>query len=191
MSKVFFTNVQAIKANSLIDDNVSDKAITIMLRTAQDIYCQELLGTELYKKLINNISTNSLTVKQRYLIENYLLVYIFSLVELLSIDDLLIKYAENGIYTTTPANSTQRTKDELTSIKMHKSKAVNMYAGLVKTYITAIDNQKDFPEYYNLDTDGIKATKITTFGFFLDDDDFQKDDQYKNRNANNQQEESI
>lgn len=188
MAKVYFTNLTAVKENSLLDANISDKTLTVMLNRAQNTLLQELLGTPLFKLLKTNILNNILTAKQRILIEQYILDYIYALMEMLAVDDLLLKYSESGINSTTPDNTIQKTQRELSLIKITKVKSVNFYAGLIKTYIE--DNIADFPEYESTD-EGVKAKKYNTYGFFLDDDDFESDDNYKSRNASNGFEEAV
>lgn len=188
MAKVYFTSLQQIKDNTLLDTNIQDKSVLIMLRTAEGTYTQELLGTDLYKLLKSNIQNNILTQKQRTLIEDYILPYEYALVEMLSLDDLLIKISD-AIYTSTPPNTIQRTKDELTTQKAHKERAVNFNAGLLKNYI--YKNINDFPEYNTNDNGGIAPKPINNFGFFLDDNDYWEDDNYNTRNASQSGEESI
>lgn len=188
MSKVYFISLQQIKDNTLLDTNISDKTLTVMLRTAQDIWLQELLGTSLFNLLKTNILANTITTKQRILIESYILNYLYALIEMLSVDDLLLKYSESGINSNNPQNTVQKSKDELSAIKVHKVKSVNFYAGLIKTYIE--NNISDFAEYEYTD-EGVQAKKYNTYGFFLDDDDFEKDNEYWSREATNGKEESI
>ena len=188
MPQVYFTTLQGIKDNSLIDTNVADKTMLIMLRTAENIYCQEVLSTMLYSLLKSNILANTLTTKQRILIENYILPYIYALVEMLAVDDLLVKLNENGVNASTPDNTVQKSQKELQQIKTHKVKAVNFLCGLLKSYIE--NNIADFPEYNDITT-GVPAKKINNFGFYCDDDDYIRDNNYNDRDASSDDSEGI
>lgn len=187
MAKVYFTSLQQVKDNTLLDTNIQDKNVLIMLRTTENTFTQEILGTDLYKLLKANILANTLTTKQRTLIEDYILPYEYAVMEMLSLDDLLIKISD-AIYTSTPPNTVQRTKDELTTQKVHKERAVNFMAGLLKTYIT--NNIADFPQY-ETNLDGVQAKVYNNFGFFCPDEDFSDDDSYNTRKASQSGEESI
>lgn len=188
MAKVFFTNLSNIKENTLLDKNVNDKTLKVIQKTVENIWLQEILGTTLYKLLQNKILTNTLTTLQRELIEDYILDYVYALVEMLSVDDLLLKYSENGVYAPNPDKTVQIQLGQLQQQKTHKVKAVNFYAGLIKTFIE--NNIDDFAEY-NEDDEGVPAKKIASYGFFLDDDDWVDDAQYNDRKASGNYGESI
>lgn len=188
MGLVHFSSLQNIKDNSLIDTNVGDKKMNVMLRTAEDTYLQELLGTPLFNVLKTNITSNELTTKQRELIQNYILNYLYVLIEFLAIEYLLTNYASTGVNVSTPDNTAQRTMNELSLTKTYKIRSVNYYAGLMKTFLE--NNITDFEEYNETD-EGLPAKKINNYGIFFDDDDFIEDIEYNDRNANNRNEESI
>jgi len=187
MAKVYFTSIEQIKDNTLLDANIQNKNLLIMLRTAENTYTQELLGTDLYKLLKTNIQNNTLTTKQRVLIEEYILPYEYALIEMLALDDLLIKISD-AVYSPNAPNTIKPAKDELTTQKAHKERAVNFYAGLLKTYIT--NNLTYFPEYQT-NLDGVQAKVYNNFGFFCPDEDFTEDDAYNRRRASQSGEESI
>jgi hypothetical protein len=186
--RVYLIDTERVKKNTLIDSSVSDKTLSIIIKTAHLIYLQELLGTPLFTKLNDNIIASGLTALQDTLIKDYILDYLYATVEYLSIDDLLIKLTDAGVNSTTPPNTQQRTKDELTSIKAHKEKAMNFYAGLIKTFI--LNNINSFPEY-DLSDEGIQSKKYNTFGFVCYDEDFTEDANYHNKKGTYLNDESI
>jgi len=186
--KVYLIDTNRVKENTLIDSSVSDKTLSIIIKTAHEIYLQELLGTPLYSTINTNIRNSGLTVMQDTLIKNYIIDYLYALVEYLSVDDLLLKLTDAGVNSVTPPNTQQRTKDELVSIKNHKEKALNFYAGLIKTFI--LNNISSFPEY-NLSDSGVPAKKQNTFGFVVYDEDFTEDENYYSKIGTYLNDESI
>lgn len=186
--KVYFIDPDRVKKNTLIDASVADKTLSIIINTAHQIYLQELLGTPLYSVLCTNARSSGLTAHQTTLINDYIIDYLYAVVEYLSIDDLLLKLTDAGVNSVTPPNTTQRTKDELVSIKAHKEKAMNFYAGLIKTYIQKYINY--FPEYSDGDS-GVPSKKYSTGGFVVYDEDFTEDDSYNDRIGSNINDESI
>jgi hypothetical protein len=188
MAKVYFSSLQQIKDNTLLDTNIQDKNVLIMQRNAENNFIQETLGTDLYVLLKQNIQGNTLTAKQRTLIESYILPYEYALIEMLSLDELLIKISDS-IYTSTPPNTIQRTKDELNGQKAHKERSVNTACGFLKNYI--MKNIKDFPQYETNDNGGIPAKITQNYGFYCDDSDYYDDDRYNTRRASQSGEESI
>lgn len=188
MTIVHFTSLDNIKNNTLIDTNVNDKYMNVMLRVAEDTWLQEILGTSLFNALKTGIVDNTLTDKQRTLIEDKILNYLYALMEMLAIEYLLTKYETNGVYVNTADNTAQRQYSELSATKVHKVRSVNYYAGLMKKYID--NNINDFEEYNETD-EGLPAKKVNTRGFFIDTDIIIEDIEYYSRNATNNKEESI
>ena len=188
MQNTYFISTSKIKEQTHIDQNVSDKTLSIMLRTAEFRYCQELLGKPLYTTLKSGITNNKLTSYQRILVEDYVIPYEICVLEVLSFYDLLLKVSEAGINSTTPTNTQQRTKDELLTLRKHFEGNSNFAAGLLKDYI--IENLKEFPEYEYI-AKGLVPRKFGNSGFFLDSDDFAIDDSYNRHSAENRFEESI
>jgi len=187
-TNVFFISIPNIKDNCLIDTNVSDKTLKISLRTCEETYTQELLGRSLYIALKTGVTNNTLTNYQRTLLEDYLIPYEYATIEVLAFYDMLLKISQAGINVTTPDHTQQKTKDELLTLRKHKERNANFYAGLTKDYI--IENLQYFPEYSYI-AKGLVPRKFGNSGFFLDEADFSKDDEYNRRRAENRYEESL
>jgi hypothetical protein len=188
MAKVYFCSLQQIKDNTLLDTNIQDKNVLIIQRNAENNFIQEVLGTDLYSLLKTNIQNNTLTAKQRTLIENYILPYEYALIEMLALDDLLIKISDS-IYTSSPPNTVQRTKNELNGQKAHKERSVNSAVCFLKNFL--VKYIQDFPQYStNLDG-GVPAKLTQNHGFYCDDDDYSEDNAYYSRRASQSGEESI
>ena len=52
----FFISEQDVKKNTPIDENVDSKLLQTAMRTAQDIYIRDILGSTLYDKLCDDIN---------------------------------------------------------------------------------------------------------------------------------------
>lgn len=185
---IYFTTLSDIKANTLLDDNISDDYMKVMLRICDDNYVQELLGTPLFNALKAGIRAKQLTDMQTTLIQDYILNYIYATMEYIAIDYLLTKFSNSGVNVSTPDSTAQRQYSELLSTRVHKTRSVNSYAGLLKTYVE--NNIEDFPEYNETD-EGVPAKKINNYGFWFDADDDYDDDEYNDRKATNRNSESI
>jgi hypothetical protein len=189
MSKAHFCSLESIKSNTQIDTNVQEKDLISVLKTVEQIYLQELLSPALYNRLIDGIAANSLTEKEKTLIQNYILDYIYAACELLSLDSLIIKITNFGVWSPSPDHTVAKQKAEMTVLRVRKEKTVNYYAGYIKDYINT--NLVDFLDYNG----GIGAApkKIINYGFYLDDDDFNRDVEYnrRSRGGNSGLDESI
>jgi hypothetical protein len=187
MAAIHFVDISYIKNNTNLDTSVNDKILVNILTSAEDSYLQLILGSSLYQTLQNGISTNTLTVKQKYLIDNKIIKYLLATIVYLSIDDLLVKYAASGVYANTPQNTIQLNTDQLTRIQNNKERDMNTYEYLIKSYIR--DNQADFPEYES--QDDIKAQKVKNFGFYIDPDNREQDIRYNQKEGSNDFDENI
>jgi hypothetical protein len=150
----------------MLDSSIDDKILKALITTAEDSYLQRVLSTTLYEKLKYNVAHGTLTVKQQYLGDNKILKYLLAIIQYISIDDLILKYSQNGAYISTPNNTAQADIQRLERIQFNKQKDVNTYETLIREYIE--DNILDFPEFE--DKTGIAAKKVRTFGFYCDDD---------------------
>jgi hypothetical protein len=187
--KAHFCTIQQVKENSQLDQNIDEKYLKNILKSAEQVYLQELLSSTLFNKLVDGIADNTLTAKQKVLIQDYILDYLYALCEMLAVSDMLIKITNFGVFAPSPQNTTQKQSAELTTIKIHKERAVNHFAEFIKKYVA--ENIDDFSEYTS---GGIndKPKTINGFGFYLDDDDFNRDVEYHRRSrGGNNLEESI
>lgn len=190
MNRVYYIDTLKAKQNTVLDSSISDKTLSLIIKTAHQVYLQELLGSPLYNTLNTNYINSGLTTNQRTLIETYIIDYLYATVEYLAIDELLLKMSDAGINVVTPPNTMVKTKDELLTIRMHKSKAMNFYAGLIKIFV---DGNPDLKFIYEIldNTQGVKAKKNNTFGFVTYDTDDDEDELYKRRRTVYPGEESI
>jgi hypothetical protein len=164
---IFFTTINLVKQNTLIDSTVSDKVLTNILSDSHEVYLQEVLGNDLYVVLQNAVVNNNLTTKQKTLIDNYVVKYLFAVTEKLCLDDLYIKYTQNGVYSANPSNTSSKSIDELKSIKITKERKISVYEGLIKSFIE--DNEDDFTEYFEVDQ-YIPPIEGQRYGFYFEED---------------------
>lgn len=75
-NKVFFISTNYLKSNTAINANVADELLNNSIFEAQSIHIQQLIGTDLYNKLVNLIKTNTIGDPQfadyKYLLDNYI-----------------------------------------------------------------------------------------------------------------------
>jgi hypothetical protein len=180
--KSHFVSIQQVKENTSLDQNIDEKYLINILKSAEEIFLQELLSSTLFNKLVDGIATNTLTDKQKTLVQDYILDYLYAVVEMLAVDDLILKITNYGVYTPSPDHTTQKQKGELTVIKSHKERAVLHFAEFIKRYIS--DNFEDFKEYVS---GGIndKPKTINNFGFWFDDNIDNQDIDYNRRRSGN------
>ena len=62
-----------LREQSLISDNVDFKLLTPIIRIVQTIDIQQLLGTNLYDKILTDVEATSLTGNYKTLVDDYVL----------------------------------------------------------------------------------------------------------------------
>ena len=72
MNYTLFIDCQYIKNNTPIIAYVSDDELQPFIKVAQDIHLQRILGTNLFKDLQSKIQSNTLSIPERTLIEEYI-----------------------------------------------------------------------------------------------------------------------
>jgi len=60
-----------IKERMSLHDNIDDKLIYPEIKAVQDLYIMPILGSTLFNKILNDISTNTLAGNYKSLVDNY------------------------------------------------------------------------------------------------------------------------
>jgi hypothetical protein len=151
---------QMLKEKTALHDNVDSKLIIPVLKRVQDMYVQPLLGSTLYKKILADIKTNSLSGKYKELLDEYLLDVIcqYALAEIAP--DLNAQFYNKGVTNKQAEGSTAVTGTDLKTVIAKYTKNGEWYAERCKRYLQQYANQY-YPEYYQL-TPGIDTIVPTT-----------------------------
>lgn len=96
---IFYTSIAKLKDNSYISNNVDDEQLRIILMRTQLVEVDKLLGKELNNKLLNAISTNTLTAKEIDFIDNYLFFFITTICEIKALTFLKFQMKKKGVGT--------------------------------------------------------------------------------------------
>lgn len=72
MGLILLTTPQKVKTNSAIQDNVDDSLITPYIQKSQFTHIHQLLGTDLYEKILLDIEANSLSAPYKLLLDKYI-----------------------------------------------------------------------------------------------------------------------
>jgi hypothetical protein len=77
MAKIyqFIMSTDTLKELSLIENNVESGKLTVMMNRVQKTYIEPVLGTPLYKKILQDIEDESVTGIYETLIDDYLIDY--------------------------------------------------------------------------------------------------------------------
>ena len=146
--KVMLLSEKRLKEDSLVNNNVDVMYIYPAIQTAQELGLQPLLGTKLYKKLIQIVEDNAEGNERYYfLLDEYVIPYL----EMKVMSDiqipLMYKMRNAGMVQNMVENTAIPTmKDAQYLVEYYDNKA-KFYANRMSDYIIA--NRTDYPEYCN------------------------------------------
>lgn len=149
MSKVLLISDETLKSETIINDNTGSEFLAPAIETSQDIYLQQLIGTELLDKLYDLVITNDI-VKDEFtayktLLDDYITNYLkFKVLSEVTIP-LAYKYRNVGVVQTTHDNVQSTTLKDAQLVANHYELRATFYAERMSKYLCA--NAGLYPEY--------------------------------------------
>lgn len=170
MVKVLFCSEKYIKDNSNLNDNAFGKNLLPAIRQAQDIYCQQIIGSTLYKKLINLVDTGAIGDNEnalyKELLDEYVRDYILyqTLVQIVPV--LSVKLSNYGTTLSNDQYLVNLSQGDAELIEKHYSILADFYARRLQEFIL---NNCDALDVDACTCNGIKANlnNAATTGPFL------------------------
>lgn len=171
MAEAYFININKLKEDSLIDDNVDAKLLLPTLRMVQDIYIQKILGTPMFNDLKTKIIadptlaayTNHLALMKDY-ITNVIIYYVLMHTPFA----LKFRLMNKGTMVKSGENSSAADTADLHVIKDEFRMIAESYAELLTMYLK--ENKATFVLYDTATTTGVtSATGNYSTGIYLDD----------------------
>lgn len=170
MVKVLFCSEKYIKDNSNLNDNAFGKNLLPAIRQAQDIYCQQIIGATLYKKLIDLVDTGAIGDNEnalyKELLDEYVRDYILyqTLVQIVPV--LSVKLSNYGTTLSNDQYLVNLSQGDAELIEKHYSILADFYARRLQEFIL---NNCDALDVDACTCNGIKANlnNAATTGPFL------------------------
>lgn len=72
MGRVLLTNTYRLKRSTPIQDNVDDSLLNPYIFKAQETHIHQILGTNLYDKIMNDVMSNSISGAYKTLLDDYI-----------------------------------------------------------------------------------------------------------------------
>ena len=145
MSYVLFISENKIKDSTAIGGNVDNEFLLPYIKVAQKKYIETKLGTDLFVKLQNDITSGSLSGAYQTLVDDYIqdaLVH-WSFYE--SLPFLRYKVMNNNVVQKNAENSTPLTREEAQDLREEIRNTAEFYTERLIDYIK--HNTASFPEY--------------------------------------------
>ncbi len=140
-----FIDVDTIKQNSLLDQNIDDKIIEFSIDRAQDIQILELVGTDLYKKLQDLIDSNSVSGYYQTLLDVYISKALIEWTVYYIYTDGTYKFTNKSVVKRTTESSTNVDDSTIRELRRHQKSTAEFYSNRVIQFL--INNQVEFPEW--------------------------------------------
>lgn len=149
MKNTLFISVASIKERTGLHANVDDKLVLPEIKTAQDMYIHQMLGTALYERLQTGIENNNLDADETILLDNYItdtLVY-FVLSELPT--GLSFQFYNKGLIRKNSDNTETPQMQDLLDISARYRKRAEFYAERTIKFLKQNASQGKYNLYLN------------------------------------------
>ena len=97
MTEVFFISEEYLKTNTAINENVDSGELRFCILTSQNINIQETLGQPLFEEIQQQVSGNTLTPDNRYLLDKYIVPATTQWAYYHGLDNFFVKWVNVGL----------------------------------------------------------------------------------------------
>ena len=157
MATVLFTNLNELKKTTPLSGNIDGDKIIEFIKMAQEIHVQQLIGTDLYVKLMNDIQTSSLTGDYETLVNDYIKPVVNHQTFAMYLPFASLIVSSKGVFKHTSENSNDVDSDEVNALTDKYNGYVNYYKQRLSDYLCA--NSELFPEYFTNTEEDIDPRK--------------------------------
>lgn len=158
MATVLFISEEKLKSYA-IAGNVDSTHILAHLKDAQRIFVESALGTDLYKKLQDEIISSTLTGNYKILVDDYIQDVLVHYSTLQAIPHLAYKIENGNIYSKTSESGNALSVEELGDLKASIKNTAEWYRARMIDYLCY--NTDLFPEYSTNEGNELKPSKST------------------------------
>lgn len=170
MTNVLFISEDFIKTNSGLNDNLFGKSLLPAIRESQDIYLQQIIGSTLYKKLIDLVDNETIgdveNAVYKELLDEYVRSYMLyqTIVQVIPVTN--VKLSNYGTTLSDDQYLVNLSQGDAELIEKHYSMLADFYARRLQEFIL---NNCDALKVDVCTCDGIKANlnNAATTGPFL------------------------
>lgn len=147
-NKALFITEKALKDASLINENVSMVKLRPTIIMCQEMHIQPIIGSQLYKAIVQEIINDNLSSANQTLLTDYLQPCLQMWVMMESPMILGYQFRNKNIERGTDQNSQQASVSELQKLMDYYRNKAEWYSERTTRYILA--NLSDFPDYASI-----------------------------------------
>jgi len=162
MAEALFVSTDDIKRFTSLNGNVDPDKFVQFVKIAQDIHIQNYLGTDLFKKISNDIIANTLVNPYALMVTTYVkpMVIHWAMVEYLPFASYVI--GNKGMYKHGAENSVNIDKNEVDFLIEKERDIAQHYTRRFIDYICF--NQTTFPEYNTNNNGDMHPDRDSSYG---------------------------
>lgn len=165
---VIFISEQALKDNSIINENVDMKLLLPTIKLAQEKYILPILGTGLYNEIKTQITNSTLTVLNETLLDDYIQPCMVWWIMAEAPMPLTYKFMNKSVATRSSENAQPASLNDILKLEERFKDNAEWYSQRITNYLLA--NIQQYPLYSNpgsgVDTFIPKRTMYST-GMYL------------------------
>lgn len=155
MTNILLISEDFIKTNSGLNENVWGSYLTPAIRDAQDMGLQTIIGTSLYKSIMEDIDNDTLTEDNKYLLDEYIQIYLMYQ----TISDLVpiigVKLTNLGVVVSNDEHLTNLSQGDRELVQNFYKYKADFYCKRLQEYLLA--NREKYPELKDCDCDAMRA----------------------------------
>lgn len=159
--KVLLTNVNELVKTTPLSGNIDPDKIVEFINMAQEIYVQQLTGTDLYNKVIELVNAGTISDAGNAVYKTLLDTYIKPIVNhqtfVLYLPFAAVTVSSKGLFKHTSENSNELSTNEMEMLLDKWNGHLNFYKQRLTDFLCA--NSEDYPEYYTNTEEDINPTR--------------------------------
>lgn len=144
---LFLIDLDTLKKIGYVNKNVENTILTTSLRRVQDTMLEPIIGTSLFKRLLNGVKDNDLNANETILLQDYISQVLISAVDLRVCNHLTLEIRSKTVGKAQDEHITPATVEELSYLQDDLRKDFEVYRQRLIGYLK--DNCDLFPEYKN------------------------------------------
>ena len=145
MTTTFLISEAKVRSFTSINNAVDTELIKNCIRTAQDYWLQNIIGTVLYEKLLSDVDSNSLTGNYKTLVDNYIQDYLLYSVYYETLEEIYLRPRNNGLLRPNGGENSDPVDKDLYDMKRESVRnKMQYYAQRLTNYI--LEESSLFPE---------------------------------------------
>jgi len=150
MTTTFIISESKLRQFTDLNDSVDTSLLKNAVREAQDIMLQRIIGTPLYKSILNKIDTSTLTGVYLTLVNDYIQDFLLYAAYYEALEAIYIRPRNSGLLTPTGGENSIEVDRSLFNVSRQNTKnKMEFYADKLSAYLA--EEQNLFPELNTAD----------------------------------------